>query len=410
VNETLNGLCNFITSILIVRFLGPENFATWGIVLLILGYGESFGRLKVDVASVYIAGVSGRRSIGDILFSVNIITLFSSFLIISVFLVSSEVIFKFLFKSFETIPIELVFPICSIFFIQGFFLNYIYIFLAKERSFIYGFITFIRSLIFLFLVLWLFLIDSLTIESLVNSVLYSYIPTLLFLIFYFQIKFGHSFNYSKKYFHALLESGSQYYLMGIGSQINLSMPLIIASQFLSPVGIGIFTVAKNLSEMIFSRISSAFHTILYSYISNSSDSKKENIIITAKAFIILFLLLSLIYVVFLLYSEFIVGLLYGEQFSDVSDLLGIIMIGYVLYYSSLVFNNYLYGIGRIQRLKYFYFSVAFLQYLLGFIFILVGSIVDLSYVSMTSMGTLSLIFLLYFVYVCKDSKIEKVTS
>ena len=394
-NETLYGLCNFVTSILLARYLGPENFAIWGIILLIIGYGESFGRVKVDLASVYIVGVSDKRTVGDILCSVNIITLFSSLLIISIFLFFSEVIFVFLFKSFEFVPIELVFPICLIFLIQGFFLNYLYIFLAKEKSFIYGFFNFLRSFILLLLVVWLFLTNNLTIESLIDAVFYSYIPSLLFLISYFQLKFGHSFNISTKDFKDLLGAGTQYYLIGISSQINLSMPLIIASQFLNPSAIGVFTVAKNFSEMIFARMSSAFHTILYSHVSNS-DAKKENIEITKRTSIILFFILSLIYIVFLIFSETIVGFLYGDQFYEVAYLLNIIMIGYLMYYTAVVFNNYLYGIGRIQLIKYFYIFVAIIQFIAGFTLNLVDSPINLSYLYMTSMSMLSFTFLVHF--------------
>ena len=91
-------------------------------------------------------------------------------------------------------------------------------------------------------------------------------------------------------------------MIGISSQINLSMPLIIASQFLSPASIGVFSVAKSLSETIFSRISAAFHTILYSYISNI-ESANDGVKVAIKTSIVLTIILSLIYIAFYTFSS-----------------------------------------------------------------------------------------------------------
>ena len=406
VNETLYGVCNFITSILLARFLGPENFAIWGIILLMLGYAESFGRLKVDVASVYVVGKNRKENIGDILFSINIITILSLIVIVFLFLLSSEIIFSFLFQSFESIPRELIFPIASIFIIQGFFLNYLYIFLASENSFIFGFINFLRSFILLIFVLLLFFDNSLTTFSLVQAVFFSYLLPLLFLILYFQFRYRHTFSLSYQRFRELLKSGTEYYMIGISSQINLSMPLIIASQFLSPASIGVFSVAKSLSETIFSRISAAFHTILYSYISNI-ESANDGVKVAIKTSIVLTIILSLIYIAFYTFSSSLINLLYGEEFNEASTLIKPIMLGYVLYYSAQTLNNYLYGIGKIDLLKYFYSIAILFQIIIGFILYMVDSSKDLAYLSMFNMILLSIIFFSNFIYIIKANQVEK---
>jgi O-antigen/teichoic acid export membrane protein len=46
-------LCNLITGIVIARKLGPELMGLWAILQLIPGYAEAFGRLKFDVAAIY---------------------------------------------------------------------------------------------------------------------------------------------------------------------------------------------------------------------------------------------------------------------------------------------------------------------------------------------------------------------
>ena len=45
-----------LTGVVIARYLGPEKLRIWTLLLLIPGYAEAFGRLQLDVSSVYTIG------------------------------------------------------------------------------------------------------------------------------------------------------------------------------------------------------------------------------------------------------------------------------------------------------------------------------------------------------------------
>ena len=74
--EAIIGVSNFIVALLLARNLGVENFGFWGLILLLIGYGEAFGRAKVDIASVYVLSENKYSPI-QIISSVNFITVIS---------------------------------------------------------------------------------------------------------------------------------------------------------------------------------------------------------------------------------------------------------------------------------------------------------------------------------------------
>ena len=45
-----------LTGVVIARYLGPEKMGIWTLLLLIPGYAEAFGRLQLEVSSVYFIG------------------------------------------------------------------------------------------------------------------------------------------------------------------------------------------------------------------------------------------------------------------------------------------------------------------------------------------------------------------
>jgi O-antigen/teichoic acid export membrane protein len=394
-NETLAAICNVVTSILIARYFGPEAFGIWGIFLLILSYGEAFGRVKVELASIYIFN-NNTYSLSQVLFSVNIITLASCGIVISIFYLLSEYIFNFLFSEYSNPPLIPIFVIGAIFFFQAIYYNYIYIFLAAKKSFTFGFANLLRSAFFLLLVSIFIYYDHLTITFVLYLLLVSYLAILSLLVFYFQINFGHDFSAPKQLFSTLFVSGRQFYFMTIASTINISMPMILATQFLSPVNLGLFSVAKSFSETLFSRLASSFYAVLYAFIAHSKDLLMKKMNDTIKTYFILLVALSLVVITLYLFGDKIINLVYGLDYLASAPILKILMIGYGFYYSSLILVQYFQGIGNIAKIKYFYIFTASLQFLLGFHFINIKSISSIAYICSVSMSILSLLLIAYF--------------
>ena len=75
-------LTNLGTGIIVARTLGPSVLGVWMILGILPSYAEAFGRLKVDVASVYIIG-KGEFKSESVLFILNVIALLSSGLMVA---------------------------------------------------------------------------------------------------------------------------------------------------------------------------------------------------------------------------------------------------------------------------------------------------------------------------------------
>jgi len=74
-----------VTGIIVARTLGPVALGIFTILSLVPSYAEAFGRLKVDVASVYFMGQKTFRR-EDILFNLNLIALASVGTILAIIL------------------------------------------------------------------------------------------------------------------------------------------------------------------------------------------------------------------------------------------------------------------------------------------------------------------------------------
>ena len=87
-----------LNGVVVARALGPEILGVWVLVALVSSYAEGFGRLKTDMASVYILG-SEKANPEEILFSITFFAIISSFIIVFVLYWQIELIENILFKN-----------------------------------------------------------------------------------------------------------------------------------------------------------------------------------------------------------------------------------------------------------------------------------------------------------------------
>jgi len=282
--EVIIGITNFLVSIILARELGVEIFGVWGLIILVLGYGEAFGRIKIDLASVFIMSEK-KYSPQEIISSVNLITLISSTFILIIFIYFSNLIFETLFKENATKILKSFYIISLIFFLQNYFFNYLYINLALQRTNIFGFFNMIRSILFLLFVLFLLVLNILNLENILIALAFSFFLILIVMLLDFHLKHGRPIFPNFDLSLSLLKRGGNYYALGISSQMNFSIVLIIASQYLTATNIGIFYTAKSLTDLVYSRLASAASGILYPLVSNMEGGTKEKKSITFHVFI-----------------------------------------------------------------------------------------------------------------------------
>ena len=224
----------------------------------------------------------------------------------------------------------------------------------------------------------------------------SYIFPLVYLVVDFERSQGHTFSAPLGLFKELIITSKHFYFNSLALTLNFNMPMLLASQFLSPGSIGLVAAAKGLSELLFSRLASAFQTKLFSLISNAGPELENLKKITVQVFLICFSLLLIFFLVVFTFSEFLMLTLYGQEFKKSHHLVRIFTCGALIYYSCFVFVPYLQGSGYLNLLKYFYFFAAGFQLVAGFIFFEVDSGSEIAVISVISMLILSLIISVFF--------------
>ena len=304
--------------------------------------------------------------------------------------------FRYFFSSFEVVPVDLVFQLVGIFFLQGFFPNYLYIFLALNRSTLFGFCNFLRSFVFLIFVAFLVFANLLELRSLLYGASLSYFLLLVFLFGYFQLAHSHRFSKDKRLYSSLLKGGTEYYFIGICSQLNLNTSLLLATQISNPAGIAAFSVAKSFSELVYARLTSALNTTLDSTVARSTTKTFDNARLSFNVFSATAVFLLILYLLIFLFAEPLITFLYGNKFQQSGQVSQILLIGHVLFFSVLILIQYFQGINKIKALKYIYFAAGLSQGLLGIYILDSGTLIELAVIVVFSMGLFFVITCLYF--------------
>ena len=181
--------------------------------------------------------------------------------------------------------------------------------------------------------------------------------------------------------------------MGIISQINFSIVLVIASQYLSATNIGVLHTARSLSDLVYSRLASATSGILYPLISNMSGGDKEKKALIITIFTRVFIVFTTLYLVLFFNWDRIVMLIYGADFLKVSELMNYLGIGSVIYFSTGVLVEYLKGSGlEIFAIVPHLFSILMQIIIISF-FINEVNLISLSFLYVFSLVTSSLLLL-----------------
>lgn len=393
--ELMIGVANFLVAIILARKLGVEDFGVWGLTILLLGYGEAFGRIKVDLASVFIMSEK-KYSPQKIISSVNFITLLSTLIILIIFICFSNLILEILFKESSTKISKSIYIISIVFFLQNYFFNYLYINLALQRTDIFGFYNMMRSILFLIILLFLIALNILNLENILIGLAFSFFLVLTVMFVEFHLKYGIITLPNLDLSFSLLKRGSNYYILGIFSQMNFSIVLIVASQYLTATNVGIFYTARSLSDLIYSRLASAGSGILYPLISNMRGSIKEKKSIVFEVFIRTIFIFFVFYLILFFNWDLLITFLYGSQYSRASEIMNYLGIGSFVYFVTALLMEYLKGTGNeiftvVPHLVSIIFQVIIITFFLTNL-----SLISLSFLHLFSLVICSLTLLTIF--------------
>ena len=359
--EAFVSLINFINIIVITRFLDIQDFAMWGVLVVLLRIGEVLARPKTDLATVYLSGTE-KWHITNILFHSLILSLIVGIFVGSIIFFSQSILELFLFSQYQNYDKAFIELIIGILLLSNIFINYKYIFLAKQQPIKYGLVEMIRSSLVLVIIIIFIVNDSLNIYNILWANIFANITAIIASMIIYHSKEEFSFLSQRNLYREIISKGAQFYLIGIFSQINLSLPILLASRFFVPEITGLLIVSKNFIELILTRFISPFSNIAYSSLSHEGNLKIRVSAAIDLAGKCLFLIGISSVILFFIGDKLIV-LFYGEKFLDDSILwiIRILLPGVMIFFYSFVLTQYNYSLGLFSKLKYAFLSSILLQ-------------------------------------------------
>lgn len=359
-------MTNTITSIAIARTLGPEIMGLWVILSLVTIYAETFGRLKLEVASVYYLG-QGKYSEKDAERTLNSVAILVSAIICLPTLVWSKQLCLYLFDGsinnlFYLRVILLQVPFSFL------YMNYSYLLIYKENTGIYNRMTIIKALVSSVGALLLIYVFNLRL----GGVVYSSIASVLFGFIY---GFFNSKILPEKGLKLINLSllrdfasyGSKLYVAGIVGNLNVYVIRTILAVYLSPASLAFYSIAQDRATLL-NKIPESLNILLFSRISKLQNGREKSDLAARSLRIVGFVML-LAGVSSLFVIEPLIKLLYGEDFLPMVMPFKILIPGILALGCISILIQFFNGVGKISIQIWIYFIILVIQVALSFLLI-----------------------------------------
>lgn len=274
-------LTRIFTSAIIARKLGPDMLGISVIVMLIPSYAEAFGRLKFDMAAVYFLG-KRKYALGDVVWTLNLLALATSGLIVAAILWQFTWIYELLFARTSFDATGIVYLVLLGIPLHFLWMNYSYLLLHREDIATYNWMIVISALTSSLLAIALLVLTDLGLWAVVGS---SVLATLLSLL-YGVAKVGRTGRPGTRLNRALIadlfQYGSKLYAAGLVGQLQAYLTNLLVAIFLVPAQVAYFSLARGLGQVI-DRFPAALGTILFPRLTKMDDAN-EAAQLVARAF------------------------------------------------------------------------------------------------------------------------------
>ena len=388
---------SIFTSVLIARNLGPEILGYWMILALIPGYAEAFARPKTDIASVYFIG-KNIFSKEDVLFNLNIISLFFSLLFIIVYLLLFNNIYSLLFnKSNINLKLESFIILFQVP-IQFLSLNYSYFHISQENTAVYNKMVIINAWSNSILALFCIIIFKLGIFSLLISTTFS---SLLTLVYGRSQVFNTTENKGKLSFliiKKMLNYSKYFYLSGILSQLQEQGTKTISIRLLNSNNISFLGQGQGIGKMLL-KVTDAMNVMLFPRVSKSEENSSLQII--CKAFKIAFIILIFGSLILYFSSEYVILFLYGKKFITSSKIIKILIPGIFLTGISSTLISYFNGSGKAKIIPLIQLFPIIFQLFAGYYLIKNYSLIGAAFSISLGMSCYGFIIIFLFIFKTK---------
>ncbi|MDA9123945.1 hypothetical protein N9J45_00940 [Gammaproteobacteria bacterium] len=331
-----------LTGVIIARTLGPEMLGFWVLLSLILAYAETFGRLKTDIASVYIIG-SGAAKPYEVFFSTHFFALVTSLVSVLLLFWQLDFLHDFFFSDSKiAYHLELTFLVLLIPF-EFTLINNIYFLLALENTIAYNRIRVLRQVIYLIAVV-LFLNLGFELMSLVIARIVEVFIALIYSFFSCDRKELLQGKYwNTKVNKLILSYAVNFYAIGLVAHIQELSVRTISAFFLNTSQVAFYSQGEGAGKIV-TKLPEALTTILYPRISRLGNAS-EAIDLSCLAFRLVLIGLIFTGIVLSFIAKPLIVLLYGIEFEQAATVLVIAIPGIVIGSSCLTLKTFFEGSG-----------------------------------------------------------------
>ena len=353
-----------LTSVVIARYLGPEKMGIWTLLLLIPGYAEAFGRLQIEVSSVYFIG-KGKVKLGEATFILNLVSVIILSVIASVGILNIDFLHNQIFKNVEMDVKKLIYGVFLIIPLRFLYINYSYLLIACEEIKSYNKLLIIQAVTTSILsVVMVMLMDFGILGALIGSII-GLLISISYGIAKVNILDKIRPNFNIGLIIEMLKYSTQLYITGLIGFFQNNVATLIAALYVAPAQIAFFALGKSISDISTRMVPTAVNTILFPRISASNDERKS-IDLAIRSFRVTLLLISTTTIILFCLIKPIIFILYGSNYYPLIDIFAIIIVSVVAVQSSSVFISYLTGSGNVQLLPKISILPLLLQITLSF--------------------------------------------
>jgi O-antigen/teichoic acid export membrane protein len=348
VRDVVLFVTTLLTGVVIARYLGPEKMGIWTLLLLIPGYAEAFGRLQLEVSSVYFIG-KRKIKLGEAAFILHSVSVIMFTIIVLVVFLNIDFLHDQIFKNVEMDVREFIYSVLVIIPLRFIYINYSYLLISREKIGYYNKLVIIQALTTSILsVGMIMLMDFGIMGALIGSIL-----GLLVSVVYGIAKVNSVDkirpNFNTSLIIEMIKYSAHLYISGLIGFFQNNVSTLIAAYYVSPAQIAFFALGKSMSEISTRMVPAAVNTILFPRVSSSSDGVGAIDLVT-RSFRVTLLIISTTTVILFYLIRPIIFILYGEDYYPVVDVFVIIIASVVMVQSSSVLKSYLIGSGSAHLL------------------------------------------------------------
>lgn len=334
-----------LASIFFARYHGPYIIGLWSIFTLIFGYFECFCKHQFDITSINYVG--NKKFTVEKCFTITFI--FSIILILISYLVIfflKDALIEYFFSDSRDLGVNLInFIYLALPLTILFFNNINFILAEKKFQTYYNFLNLFWTINIILLIILTY--TNFGIYSAILS--YFVFPAITCIIIsytrYFKLDYFVKIDFFKLFKNFFFHSFGIYGFTILNISFLYFLRLI-GFNFLSIEVLGLLTLAMMIANLLTQFFPSVINSILLGKLPGTSLRYKLDLIKkTLRINLYLNLILSII-IIFI--SDFVLIIIFGEKFSQMTFMLKYIIIAYALFNSSSVLSTYYISISKLK--------------------------------------------------------------